>query len=142
MHISAHGRNLELKLQWNTRSLDGPDPPTRKNSDSKVIPLGSIKTGQWYCFVVRADWSSTPDQGSMQIWMNGDTVYEASNSPNSYETWLGNYPKVGLYIPGTMKVRERSIYVDFIHVGGAKSGFEEMAALTPCGARTKELLGK
>jgi hypothetical protein len=74
--------------------------------------------------------------------MNGDKVYEALNSHNAYETWLGNWPKVGLYIPGKMTVRERKIYADFIHVGGPKSGYEEMAALTPCGARTAESRGK
>jgi len=70
-----------------------------------------------------------------QLWMNGDKVYEALRSHNAYETWLGNWPKVGLYLLGKMTVRERYIFMDYIHLGGPKSGYAEMAALTPCAGR-------
>ena len=38
----------------------------------------------------------------------------------------------GLYVPGAMGVFERSIYTDFIYLGGPKSFIGEMVALTPC----------
>jgi len=131
----AQGRNLDLELHFNHRSIAGSDAVTKQNSARQVIRLDRIRTGQWYCFVVRADWSWTPGGGALLIWMNGDRVYEAWNSYNSYDTWLGNYPKVGLYAPGVLGVSERKLYVDFIHVGGPKTSAEELMALTPCGAR-------
>ncbi|MBK6974863.1 MAG: heparin lyase I family protein [Sterolibacteriaceae bacterium] len=128
----AHGRSLDLELHHNHRSVGGSDPVTKANSASQTIRLDKLRTQTWYCFVVRADWSFTPGQGSLRIWMNGDKVYEALNSYNAYETWLGNWPKVGLYHPGAMGVHERTLYVDYVYVGGQKSGFDEMSALTPC----------
>ncbi|WP_323001174.1 polysaccharide lyase [Denitromonas sp.] len=131
--LVVHDHSLDLELNFNLRKIDGPDPVTKANSSRQRLRLDRLKTQQWYCFVVRADWSSSPGSGALKIWMNGDKVYEATNSPNAYETWLGNWPKVGLYIPGMMGVTQRSMFMDFIHVGGPRSGFEEMAALTPCG---------
>ncbi len=132
----VHGQNIDLELYANHRQIEGADPATRPNSARQSIRLDHLKTEQWYCFVLRADWSPTPGKGSLKLWMNGDTVYEASNFYNSYETWLGNYPKAGLYIPGMMGVHERMLYLDFIHVGGARMGFEEMNAQTPCAHTT------
>jgi hypothetical protein len=137
----VHGQNLDLELYANHRAPQGGDPATRANSALQVIRLDRLKTGQWYCFVVRADWSPQPGQGSLKIWMNADKVYEATNLYNSYETWLGNYPKAGLYMPGMMGVTERMIYLDFIHVGGPKMGFDEMAMKTPCQTSTAGVTG-
>jgi hypothetical protein len=73
--------------------------------------------------------------GQIQVWMNGAEVFSAKNTYNSYETWLGNYAKVGLYLPGTMMVPQRNLYADFIHLGGAASTYDMMYAQTPCGPR-------
>jgi hypothetical protein len=97
-----------------------------------LIKIDSVKTEQWYCFVVRADWSHTPGRGALTVWVNGERLYESQNLPNAYETWLGNWPKTGLYIPGKMAVPERTLYVDFIYVGGPKSDVSSMMAQTPC----------
>lgn len=131
--LVAQDRSLYLELHFNHRRIDGDDPVTKANSARQLIRLDTLKTEQWYCFVVRADWSSTPGRGALWIWLNGDKVYEAVNSHNAYESWLGNWPKTGLYMPGKMGVSERTLYTDFIHLGGGKSDYASMAALTPCG---------
>lgn len=128
----VHGQNIDLELYANHRPMEGPDAATRPNSAHQLIRLDRMKSEQWYCFVVRADWSPRPGQGALKIWMNGDKVYEATDLYNSYETWLGNYPRAGLYMPGMTSVSERMLYLDFIHVGGPRTGYEEMAAQTPC----------
>jgi hypothetical protein len=129
----VRGANIDLELNANFRPIDGPDPATKANSAHQSIRLDTLKTERWYCFLVRADWSTKPGEGALRIWMNGDNVYEAKNLYNSYETWLGNYARVGIYMPGMISVDNRLLYADFIHVGGPKTSFEEMAALTPCG---------
>lgn len=129
----ARDRSLYLELHFNHRRIDGADPVTKQNSARQLIRLDTIRTAQWYCFVVRADWSFTPGKGALWIWLNGDKVYEANNSHNAYVTWLGNYPKTGLYLPGKMAIPERILFTDFIHVGGAKTNVATMSALTPCG---------
>lgn len=128
----VHDQNINLELYANHRPLEGLVVATRSNSAFQLIRLDRMKTEQWYCFVVRADWSSQPGQGSLKIWMNGDKVYEATNLYNSYESWLGNYPRSGLYMPGMTGIKERMLYLDFLHVGGERTGFEEMSAQTPC----------
>lgn len=129
----AYGNDLNLELHFNHRAIDGGDDVTTKqNSAAQAIRLDKIKTEQWYCFVMVVDWSHTPGKGAFRLWMNGDKVYESLKSANSYQSEGGNYPKAGLYIPGTMMAPEQSIYLDFIHTGGPKSGYAEMAALTPC----------
>lgn len=128
----VHGANLDLELYANHRSVDGTGGATRPNSAHQLIRLDRMKLEQWYCFVVRADWSARPGQGALKIWMNGDKVYDAVNLYNSYETWLGNYPRVGLYMPGMTSISDRTLYVDFIHVGGPRTSYGDMASQTPC----------
>ena len=128
----ARGRDLFMEQNFNHRRIEGEDPVNKENSTRQLIRLDRIQTERWYCFVVRADWSHTPGKGALWVWLNGERVYEAVNSHNAYETWLGNYPKSGLYVPGKMGVPERTLYVDFIHVAGPKTSFATMAAETPC----------
>lgn len=134
--VVAQGQDLNMEFHYNYRKTDGSgtDPATRANTGEQLVRLAKIQTNKWYCFVVRADWSYKPGVGSIKAWMNGNIAYESKNAYNAYETWLGNYPKIGLYLPGTMAVASRSLYTDFIYSGGASSTYEEMAALLPCGA--------
>ncbi|MBV6319949.1 polysaccharide lyase [Duganella violaceipulchra] len=132
--IVASGANMSLELNYNHRALDGTDPATKANSALKSIRLGSIQTAKWYCFVVRADWNNNAGAGNFSLWMNGDNVYTASNQTNDYSTWLGNYPKTGIYMPGSMTVPYRNIYTDFIWLGGPSTTFAQMYAQTPCGS--------
>lgn len=126
------GRNLNLELYANDKSTSTSNGATRANSAHQLIRLDQVKTEHWYCFVVRADWSPHVGRGSLRIWMNGDRVYESDNLYNSYETWLGNYARVGIYMPGKRSVTDRLIYADYIRLGGPRTGFDEMAAQTPC----------
>ncbi len=130
--LVVQGNNLDLELYANHRPLGGEEPITRSNSARQLIRLDKLRLGRWYCFVIRADWSHTPGSGALKLWMNGDRVYESANLYNSYDTTKGNYPKAGLYMPGMASVNERKIYLDFIHVGGPRMGYEEMAAQMPC----------
>ncbi|MBY0241093.1 MAG: polysaccharide lyase [Burkholderiaceae bacterium] len=134
--VVAYGQDLNLELHYNFRKTDGSglDPATRANTGEQLARLAKLQTNKWYCFVVRADWSAKPGIGSLKVWMNGNLAYDVKNAYNSYETWLGNYPKVGLYMPGVMGVASRSLYTDFIYVGGASSTYELMAAQLPCGS--------
>lgn len=127
-----HGDSLDLELYANHRAPDA-GLADKGNSARQSIRLDRLQKARWYCFVVRADWSPLPGSGSLKVWMNGEQVYDAANSHNAYETWLGNYPKAGLYMPGLMGVDERMLFIDFIHVGGPRTGFAEIHALTPCG---------
>jgi len=52
--------------------------------------------------------------------------------------WLGNRQQTGVYVLGRMVTRERSIYMDFIHVRGPRPRFEEVAVLAPCVAPSVE----
>lgn len=133
--LVVNNKDLNLEAHYNYRSTvaGATDPATRANSGEQLVRLGKIVTNKWYCFVLRADWSHKPGIGSVKVWMNGNLAYETKNAYNAYQTWLGNYPKVGLYLPGVMAVPSRTLYSDFIHVGGAASTYETMAALTPCG---------
>ncbi len=133
--VVASGNDLNIELHYNYRNMSGAgtDPATRANTGEQLVRAAKIQTNKWYCFVVRADWSYKPGIGSTKIWMNGNVAYESKNAYNAYETWLGNYPKVGLYLPGTMQVTTRTLYTDFIYVGGTASTYEQMAAATPCG---------
>lgn len=107
-------------------------PLSKENSSTVDGVIATVVPAQWYCLVVRADWSSNPNTGSLEIWLNGSKVLEEKKQHNAYPTWLGNYPKAGLYMPGLMGVAKREIYLDFIHLGDALSTINEMYALTPC----------
>lgn len=134
--ITVIDKTLTLDFNYNHRSTSSTtDPATRANSVAESVRLGTVELQKWYCFVVRADWSYKPGVGQIQVWMNGTEVFSAKNTYNSYETWLGNYAKVGLYLPGTMMVPQRSLYADFIHLGGASSTYDLMLGQTPCAPR-------
>jgi hypothetical protein len=134
VEIVATGQVLTLDLNYNHRALDGTDPATKANSAYKTIRLGPLQTGKWYCFVFRADWNNNPGKGNLSVWMNGENLYTGSNTPNDYVTWLGNYPKTGVYMPGSMQVPYRNIYTDFTWIGGVTTTVDMMYAKTPCGS--------
>ncbi|NRR29828.1 heparin lyase I family protein [Oxalobacteraceae bacterium] len=105
---------------------------TKASSASQHMVLGALELKKWYCFVVKADWQYQAGNGAVQVWMNGELKYEAERLHNSYETWLGNYTKTGMYQPGQMGIAYRHIYTDFIHIGSAGTGHEAMYKQTPC----------
>ena len=127
------GNNLTLSQHHPT---DLSSPVSKINTTTVNNKISTVVTGGWYCLVVRADWSSMLNTGSLNIWLNGKSVFKEQGQHNAYATWLGNYPKAGLYMPGRMGVSKREIYLDFIHLGDALSSIEEMNALTPCNVRS------
>lgn len=130
--VVARGTDLFLESHSNTRAVDALDGATKSNSAERITKLGPIRKGQWTCLVVNADWSHQPLAGSIKVWMNGAVVFEEANEPNSYETWLGNNPRVGLYAPGSLGTATRALYADFIWLGGTTTRFEDIHDRTPC----------
>jgi hypothetical protein len=132
--LVIRGDRIELDLWANHRPIRGVDRTTRDNSANQTILVSRLEKPKWYCFVARADWSSSVGSGDFSLWLNGERVYRAQRLHNAYETWLGNYPKVGLYAPGGLGAPAEQLYVDFIHLGGPRSSLDDMTSLTPCGA--------
>ncbi len=130
--IVARGGSLELGLNFNHRAVSGTDPATQSNSAHEDIRLDTLRLGQWYCFVLRAEWSPTLGTGAHTLWMNRDKVYESLRAYNAFQTTVGNVPRVGLMFTGLMGVSERTLYMDFIRLGGPTSYVEQMYAETPC----------
>ena len=119
-----------LELNLNTNFLD-PANATADNSARQVIQLGPAITNRWYCLVVRADWQASLATGGTTMWMNGEKVFNAVNSNNSYYGALQR-PRAGLLFPGLMGVPERSLVADFIRVGGATTTTLQMYQNSPC----------
>jgi hypothetical protein len=131
--IEASDGVLRLHTTFNHRNATDAVLPTRANAAVKSVVLDKLRLGHWYCFVVRADWQHRLGNGSLQLWMNGEQAYATTNLSSHYANNLGNFPKTGIYQPGTMYVPSRHLYADFIHVGAADSTMEELYARTPCG---------
>lgn len=130
--IEASDGLLRLHSTTNHRLPVDNDLPTKANASVKSVVLDKLQLGQWYCFVVRADWQYKLGSGSLQVWMNGQPAYASANLHSHYANTLGNFPKTGIYQPGTMHLASRHLYTDFIHIGAADSTMEEMLARTPC----------
>jgi hypothetical protein len=138
--LVIRGNRLELDLWANYRPIHGTDHALKDNSAHQTILISSLEKSRWYCFVARADWSSDLGNGSFGLWLNSDRVYQAQRLPNAYETWLGNYPKTGLYAPAGLTAPAENLIVDFIHLGGPRSSLSDMTSLTPCGANAQETM--
>lgn len=133
--FTVMGKYLRVGVQTSELSDDPAVTPhlEKLTSSAHNIRLATVERGKWYCLVMRADWSSTPGSGVFTLWMNGKVVYQAENAPNSYKTWLGNYAKTGLYVPGiTGMPATQTLYTGYVHLGGPDTTHEEMAALMPC----------
>lgn len=131
--IVARGDSLYLTLYGSDKAADAEVPPSIKNSAKRVVYLGPVVTQQWLCFVVNMDWSHMPGQGRTRVWMNKRLVYQSDNDLNSYDTWLGNYLKVGLYAPWKLGTSSRQVYVDALWASDATAGFDSMHRKTICG---------
>lgn len=126
------GDHLRLELRSSSLPVEGVGAVTKATAETRLVSLGGLNPGAWHCLVVRADWSWEQGVGALDIWHNAELVYSVRNAPNAYRTWLGNYPKVGLYAPGSLGVSQREIYTDFIWMGDDTATVQEMQALTPC----------
>jgi hypothetical protein len=63
------------------------------------INLAPINKGQWHDFVVHAKWSSDPNVGFLDIWIDGQHVLPMHMCSNKYPG-MRNYLEVGLYRNG------------------------------------------
>jgi len=129
LSLLVRGNTLELNLNSNYLAATS---ATATNSASEVIKLGPLVTNRWYCLVVRSDWQPTLGAGAVTMWMNGEKVYSATNSTNSY-FGAAHTPRTGLMFPGLMGVAERTLYTDFIRLGGASTTVNQMYFVSPCG---------
>lgn len=123
------GDKLNISLH---RTKDVLLETSRANTETIDKRVATLVKNNWYCLIVRADWSEVKDKGELDIWVNGTKVFQERNHLNDFPTWLGNYPKTGIYQPGLMGVAERTAYFDFVRMGDAASSFDEMNQLTPC----------
>lgn len=128
LSLLVRGENLELNI--NANFLD-PSAATESNSAVQVMMLGPAVKDRWNCMVVRSDWQSTLGIGATTLWMNGEKVYNASNSNNSY-VGASQRPSVGLLFPGLMGVPERTLITDFIRLGGPTTNASQMYQNSPC----------
>ena len=128
--LSLLVRGDDLELNINANFLD-PSSATESNSVAQVMMLGPAVKDRWNCLVVRSDWQSAVGIGATTMWMNGEKVYNASNSNNSY-VGAAQRPSVGLLFPGLMGVSERTLITDFIRVGGPTTTTSQMYQNSPC----------
>lgn len=133
--VVARGDRLLLETRSSTARPSLGERLTKDNVRHTVRDLGPLPLGRWTCFVFRMNWSFRAKQGESQIWMNGKPILDERGEPNAYETWLGNYPKVGLYAPWKLGARERHILVDGIWLGVDGATMQDIYRLTPCGSR-------
>ncbi|SFU90903.1 heparin lyase I family protein [Pseudoduganella namucuonensis] len=127
LSLLVRGGGLELNLVSNHLAAGA----TASNSAREIIKLGALVTNRWYCLVVRSDWQTTLGSGAITMWMNGEKVYNASNSTNSY-FGAAQTPRAGLMFPGLMGVTERTLYTDFIRLGGPTTTALQMYQISPC----------
>lgn len=130
--VVVAGERLRLELRNSSLPVEGAGKVTKASADTRQVSLGGLSRDSWHCLVVRADWSWEQGTGALDIWHNAELVYSVRNAPNAYRTWLGNYPKVGLYAPGSLGVSQRELYTDFIWMGDESATAQDMQALTPC----------
>lgn len=128
LSLLVRGNTLELNLNSNYLAATS---ATASNSASEVIKLGPIVTARWYCLVVRSDWQPTLGTGAITMWMNGEKVYNAANSTNSY-FGVAHTPRAGLMFPGLMGVTDRTLYTDFLRLGGPTTTVSQMYQVSPC----------
>lgn len=93
-------------------------PTAQSTTTSELMRVGPVKAGTWYCMVVRSDWSPALAVGSLQIWLNGDRIFETLHTTASFAA-SANIPKLGLtynYATAADAV-SRQIYTDIIRSG-------------------------
>lgn len=138
--IDIKGPYINLALHASELSPDPTQTPhlEKDTSSEQVIRLGTYERKKWYCVVVRANWSYTPGQGDMQVWLNGKSVYEAHNAYNAYPIYrsgVGNYAKAGLYVPGGNGMPDsQEVYTSYVYLGGTNDTLsqQEITAAMPC----------
>jgi MYXO-CTERM domain-containing protein len=63
------------------------------------LNLATLLRGHWHDFVMHAKWSSDPNVGFLEMWIDGVNVLAMHRGPNKYPG-MRNYLSVGLYRNG------------------------------------------
>jgi hypothetical protein len=82
----GHGISWELpNLCWSVVNRDGPPRVSMRimggqsaSPQTRWVSGPKLKTGHWYDFVVRADWSPDPKSGHVTWWLDGSKLYDGS----------------------------------------------------------------
>jgi hypothetical protein len=71
----------------------------RECSDDFIVrkfSLGPLRLDRWYRFVLRVRWSSNPEEGAAELWVDGRRAVERISWPTMHEA-AGAYWKLGFY---------------------------------------------
>lgn len=132
LSLVVQGR--ELRLELHASELSGA-ALTADRVDSQRIPLEQeLSPKQWYCVIVRADWQAELGQGALDVWLGSTKVYRAAGRNNTYPG-ATLAPAVGLSMADAKTTAARTLYADFIWLGGhegAKTTHKQMHDQTPC----------
>jgi hypothetical protein len=70
-------------------------------SSSGTRYMGRIEFGRWHEFLVHVKWSTDPDVGFLEVWLDGDRILEKTKLQNVFADAsgapIGHYVKQGLY---------------------------------------------
>lgn len=124
---------LFLMTQYNTRGARSADPPKTEGSVRRYPWVAPLKKGKWYRWVVRTQWSSTPGEGELDVWIDDELILSERGRPNTYDTdgrpGSFNYAKAGLYAPaGIAELESISILTRGIFLGRGDVSYEAFVA--------------
>lgn len=115
----------------------GSGPMDNINRVTKTLEA-TVEKGRWVAWVVHVSWSSG-DDGSVEIWKDGQKVF-AAKGPNTFLTTpVTPYFKTGIYHPQwkekneekfkqeTTKLTERVIYTADVKIGSEKAKYKDVA---------------
>ncbi|MCZ2858465.1 polysaccharide lyase [Blastococcus sp. VKM Ac-2987] len=130
-HQTANEGSPNVDL-WVT---DGPEPELRLSMRggllgqeapqyTAVYDLGPLEKGEWLDHTVRIEWSTDPDEGSVQVWIDGEQRVDAVGA-NLFEG-QSVYLKQGIYAANNTR-REHTLYFTDVLRGDTR----ESVALEP-----------
>jgi hypothetical protein len=82
----------------------------------ETFNLAELQRGHWHDFVMHAKWSSNPNVGFLEIWIDGVNVLPKHMTSNKY-AGMRNYLLIGLYRNGRIG-DPNLLYPDGTHVYG------------------------
>lgn len=131
LSLQIQDGRIFLMTQYNTRLARAADPPRTEGSVRRYPWVAPLKKGKWYSWVVRVQWSSTPGEGEMDVWIDNERVLSERNRPNTYDTdgrpGSLNYAKAGIYAPAGMGDLETiSLLTRGVVLGGNEATYQEL----------------
>lgn len=130
--IVVRDGRLAIVLHHADRPAVDIDKQDNRLLEQLSVSAGGVVPGRWTCLLVRAVWSSTPGQGELAIWRDGERVLLIRNKANAYPTSLGMYPKFGLYAYDGVDGDEMALDADLLNVFDGKLAVEQVRARARC----------